>query len=95
MKPLMKGGLNQTTQIKMKYCNLIGILGLTAMLSSCSQTGMAGGPQSSNGKTLLTSSTHPSVPSTYKGEGKYVGRKYFNPPGTKGGLQWVSLYEKP
>jgi hypothetical protein len=95
MKPLMKGGLNQTTQTKMKYCKLLGILGLAAMLSSCSQTGFAGGPQSSNGKPLLTRSTHASVPSTYKGEGKYVGRKYFNPPGTKAGLQWVALYEQP
>ena len=35
------------------------------------------------------------MPTSYKGEGKHVGRTYFHPPGSKTGVQWVDLYEQP
>jgi hypothetical protein len=79
----------------MKHYNIIGLLGMLAILSSCTSSGLAGAPQSSNGKPLLTRSSHASMPTSYKGEGKYVGRNYFHPPGSKTGVQWVDLYEQP
>jgi hypothetical protein len=79
----------------MKHYNIIALLGALTLLSSCSTSGIASAPQSSNGKPLLTRSSHAAMPTSYKGEGTYVGRKYFNPPGSKMGTQWVDLYEQP
>jgi hypothetical protein len=79
----------------MKTHNIIALVGTIAVLSSCTGSGLAGNIPSANGKPLLTRSTHSTVPTSYKGEGKYVGRKYFNPPGSKTGVQWVDLYEQP
>lgn len=79
----------------MKRCYMIGLLGTLALLTSCSGPGLAGAPRSSNGKPLLTRSTHAMIPTSYRGEGKHVGRQYFHPPGMKGGIQWVDYYEQP
>jgi hypothetical protein len=79
----------------MKTHNIIGLLGLLSILPSCSNTGIATSTNSAEGKKLLTRSTHASVPTTYKGEGKRVGRQYFHPPGSKAGIQWADLYESP
>jgi len=79
----------------MKRCHMIGLMGTLAFFTSCSGPSVAGGPQSTHGKPLLTRSTHASIPTSYKGEGKHVGRNYFHPPGTKNGIQWVDFYEQP
>lgn len=79
----------------MKHYNIIGLLGMLALLSSCTNSGLARAPQSSNGKPLLTRSSHASMPTSYKGEGTHVGRKYYHPPGSKMGTQWVDFYEQP
>ncbi|MFM2220788.1 MAG: hypothetical protein RLZZ553_536 [Verrucomicrobiota bacterium] len=79
----------------MKKYQIMAALGVLSVLSSCSSSGLAGNSCSANGKPLLTRSSHPMAPTSYKGEGKHVGRKYFHPPGSKTGVQWVDLYEQP
>jgi len=79
----------------MKHYTIIALLGTLTVLSSCSTSRIAGAQQSTNGKPMLTRSSHAAMPTSYKGEGTYVGRKYFNPPGSKMGAQWVDLYEQP
>lgn len=79
----------------MKTYNIIALVGTLAVLSSCTNSGLTSHPSSANGKPLLTRSTHAMFPTSYKGEGKHVGSKYFNPPGSKMGVQRVDLYEQP
>jgi hypothetical protein len=74
----------------MKY-NIIALLGIMAALSSCSTSGVAANGQ----QGLLKRSSHASVPTSYQGKGEYVGRQYFNPQGSKTGVQWVDLYKQP
>jgi hypothetical protein len=78
------------TQTNMKY-QIIALISITAALSSCADSGLAANSQ----QGLLKRSSHASVPSSYKGKGDYAGRQYFNPPGSKTGVQWVDLYKQP
>ncbi len=67
------------------------VLGLTILLSaSCVSVPDANGIY--NGKPVLTRASHPAGGSMREVKGTYLGRRYFTPPGSKSGLQWIDVY---
>jgi hypothetical protein len=45
-----------------------------------------------NGRPVRTRASHPGGGSMHAVKGTYLGRRYFTPPGSKGGLQWIEVY---
>lgn len=67
------------------------VLGLCVLLSaSCGTVPDANGTH--NGKPVLTRASHPAGGPMHEVKGTYLGRRYFTPPGTKSGLQWIDVY---
>ncbi|MBN8418154.1 MAG: hypothetical protein J0L73_04495 [Verrucomicrobia bacterium] len=68
------------------------VLGLSMLLSaSCGTVPDANGTY--NGKPVLTRASHPAGGSMREVKGgTYLGRRYFTPPGSKSGLQWIDVY---
>ncbi len=67
------------------------VLGLSMLLSaSCVSVPDANGTY--NGKPVLTRASHPAGGSMREVKGTYLGRRYFTPPGSKSGLQWIDVY---
>lgn len=68
------------------------LLGLSMLLSvSCGTVPDANGTY--NGKPVLTRASHPAGGSMREVKGgTYLGRRYFTPPGSKSGLQWIDVY---
>jgi hypothetical protein len=48
-----------------------------------------------NGQPVLTRASHPAGGSMREVKGAYLGRRYFTPPGSKSGLQWIDVYAAP
>ncbi|MDI1314407.1 hypothetical protein [Prosthecobacter sp.] len=76
----------------MKRSNSVSILlGLCMLLAaSCGTVPDANGTY--NGKPVLTRASHPSGGPMHEVKGTYLGRRYFTPPGSKTGLQWIDVY---
>ncbi|WP_395738151.1 hypothetical protein [Prosthecobacter sp.] len=67
------------------------VLGFGMLLSaSCSPVPSETG--TFNGRPVLTRASHPSGGAMREVKGSYLGRRYFTPPGSKSGLQWVDVY---
>ena len=45
-----------------------------------------------NGRPVRTRASHPAGGAMHAVKGTYLGRRYFTPPGSKGGLQWIEVY---
>lgn len=73
------------------------LLAFGMFLSSCATHPVPTGNEWYHGKPVFTRSSHPAG----GGGGRlpenavYLGRRYFTPPGTKTGLQWVDVYGSP
>ncbi|WP_395749464.1 hypothetical protein [Prosthecobacter sp.] len=67
------------------------VLGL-AMLLAPSCAPVPGENGTFNGRPVLTRASHPSGGPMHEVKGRYLGRRYFTPPGSKSGLQWVDVY---
>ncbi|WP_395742056.1 hypothetical protein [Prosthecobacter sp.] len=77
----------------MKHPNLPAIFALGfAMLFAASCSSVPDENGTYNGRPVLTRASHPSRGSMRPVNGTYLGRRYFTPPGGKGGLQWVEIY---
>ena len=70
---------------------LLVILTLTTLVS-CNSTCAPGQVQTYNGKPVLTRASHPAGGSMAPVEGTHLERRYFHPPGVKGGLAHVDIY---
>jgi len=72
-------------------CTTAVLLGFCLIsLSSCSTVPNENGTY--NGKPVLTRASHPTGGSMHEVKGTYLGRRYFTPPGSKSGLQWIDVY---
>ena len=76
----------------MKNLCLATLAMLSTALVSCSGTSIPRSGETYNGKPVLTRASHPSGGSMKKVDGVYLGRRYYNPPGSKMGLAWVDTY---
>lgn len=69
-------------------------LGLSLLLAvSCSS--VPDENSTCNGRPVITRASHPAAATTPHGRavtGTYLGRRYFTPPGSKSGLQWIEVY---
>lgn len=67
------------------------VLGLCIpLLASCNTVPNENGTY--NGRPVLTRASHPTGGSMREVKGTYLGRRYFTPPGSKSGLQWIDVY---
>ena len=76
----------------MKRPNLASItLAISALLAvSCSHVPDENG--SYNGRPVAARASHPAGAALAPAKGTYLGRRYFTPPGSKSGLQWIDVY---
>ena len=80
----------------MKYTALALLTAVS--LSSVSCAGRATAPSltgTHNGAPVMTQSSHAAGGSTSPVKGTYLGRRYFQPPGSKTGLAWIDVYGQP
>lgn len=76
----------------MKRSNHASIVFGICLLSLASCGTVPPGNGTYNGKPTQTRASHPSGGSMHEVKGTYLGRRYFTPPGSKTGLQWVDVY---
>ncbi len=76
----------------MKRSHLASItLTVSALFSiSCSHVPDENGTY--NGRPVAARSSHPAGAAMAEAKGTYLGRRYFTPPGSKSGLQWIDVY---
>lgn len=76
----------------MKRPNLVSItLTVSALLAvSCSHVPDENGTH--RGLPVRTHASHPAGAPMKPAKGAYLGRRYFTPPGSKSGLQWIDVY---
>ncbi|MBB5034591.1 hypothetical protein [Prosthecobacter vanneervenii] len=76
----------------MKCPNLASITLTVSVLLAVSCSHVPDETGSHNGRPVAARSSHPSGAATAPAKGTYLGRRYFTPPGSKGGLQWTDVY---
>lgn len=62
----------------------------TALSVSCSNVPDENGTH--HGRSVHARASHPAGAAFKPAKGTYLGRRYFTPPGSKCGLQWIDVY---